>query len=347
MWQISVEPMPSRISRPVRSRQRSKRLAGQSLAGAGAGAHAREVRRRRRAPSPRASARKPSARRRRASAGGGGPARRPPRGSDGPGRGRRRRRRRTESTARCRGRRRRRAWRPRSSGRPSGRAQHVRAVRAAADPHVVLQMDDALRLARRAARIQQEGEAVAVGCGVGLAGCASPRRRTASGMFHAAQPSLAIAAPSASGRVEDQDPRVAVGEDDPRLLGLQERVDGNRHGACGDRAPEHHREKGSVGEEDRHAVAPVNSRPRERSRKAPHVPVELGVGRLAIVRRDRDPSAAALRDVPAHEPLRGVEAVRKMFGGAHASVGRSGHDILRAVAPDHAFRHMRAPATRR
>ena len=30
MWQASVDPMPSRISRPVRSRHRSKRLAGRA-----------------------------------------------------------------------------------------------------------------------------------------------------------------------------------------------------------------------------------------------------------------------------------------------------------------------------
>ncbi len=103
-----------------------------------------------------------------------------------------------------------------------------------ADPHVVLQMDDRLRLAGRAARVEEERHRVTVRRGV-----ARLRRRSLDARPHIFNsPHLGIDRSQFGGiddvRIDHRDPRAAVIENNAKIGRSQKRVDRHRDGARGD-----------------------------------------------------------------------------------------------------------------
>ena len=316
-WQISLDPMPSRISRPVRSRQRSQTLDGRASpalaqvrtlekSGFGAAVHRGEhpgIRRRyaekerravpadlvedrlRRRPPGKEHGRRSDVVRKILSVA-------EPVGEEEPGD--------REATV----------------GRPD--AEDVLGVGATADPRVVLEVDDALRLPRRPARVEHERRAVAV-----CAGVARPRIRRAETVGRLGDgPGLRVLRQARVGRarrVEDEEPRLAVVEDFFQVRGRQLRVERDRDGARGDRAPEDDREHGPIRKKEGDSVPGMDPLAPEGRGKTPHAVVELGVAHLPRIRDDGHALTAALRDMPPHEPMRRVEAVREVVGGAHGA----------------------------
>src|SRR4029077_19560495 len=109
--------------------------------------------------------------------------------------------------------------------------------------------------------------------------------------------------------VEDEQTRVAVGEDSLQLLGLQERVQGGRYGASRDRAPETDRKEVSVREDQRDPVSTMDALPLERRREPPDELVELAEGRLLLIRDDRYVLGSILGGVAPDGPFSCVETV--------------------------------------
>ena len=196
--------------------------------------------------------------------------------------------------------------------------EHMLAVAATADPHVVLKVDDALRLPRRPARVQKEGLGIAARGGVfenrlgsseATRGFFGGRRGTAGGCCHGAVD---------DGRVDDEHSRIAVPENRLEPLRLQLRVERHRGRSRRDGTPEAGGEERTVGKDQGDPVAGAHPVLAQGRREPPHEAVQLPVGRLAFVRDDGDAPAAILRHVAAHEPPGGVEILRQMVGGAHS-----------------------------
>ena len=219
---------------------------------------------------------------------------------------------------------------------PGPNAKDLVAVRPAADPGIVLQVDDPFRLSRRTARIEEKCDPIAMCRGI------SGDRESL------AEPSLCISALPASAAViddrqaihdapvEDEQTRVAIGEDGFELLGLQERVERNGHSAARNRAPEGDRKEGAIGQDQGDSISVVDALVLQGGREAPDELLELAVGRLSLVRYDRDAPSPALRDTSSDEPLRGVEAVWQVATGTHMRCRRlPGIVSLRAVSKMH------------
>ena len=152
-------------------------------------------------------------------------------------------------------------------------------------------------------------------------GAARPRR---SGLppprgSHVAPASPAIAVPpvpvgSATSRLGSQSAR-----DRAQLLRFQERVQRDGDRSRRDGSPEDGREERPVREHQRHPIPAPNAGSRDRTGERPDPPVELAVGRLAIVRDNGDACPPPFGNVPPDEPLRGVESLGKPFRRVHAA----------------------------
>src|SRR5262249_45419692 len=195
------------------------------------------------------------------------------------------------------------------------RAQDLLAIGAAADPGIVLEMNHALGLSGRSARIEKEREAVSMRCRV------AGRGRRLGGPLHRLRAFPRCAAVDGDrgsiddARLEDEQTRIAVGEDCLELLGLEQRVQRNREGPGRARPPERNGEERPIRQNDGDSISAVYPLALERRREAANESVELAECRDSFVRRDRDAVSTSGGSVAPDEPLRGIETVRQLVAG--------------------------------
>ena len=182
-------------------------------------------------------------------------------------------------------------------------AEDVLAVGLAADPHVVLQVDDPLRLAGGAARVEEKGEAVAVGRGVG----GERRRRREARARVVGGPELGVEVGKLprvqDRRVGDDDPRAAIGDDGAVVVRLQERGEGDRDRPRSDGPPERDGVERAVREHQRDPLVPPHAGPLERRRECTDGGVELGIRHRPFVADDGHARPPPFADVAPHEPV--------------------------------------------
>ena len=119
------------------------------------------------------------------------------------------------------------------------------------------------------------------------------------------------------GRVENEQARIAVGQNRTEVLGLEVRVERRRDAARRDRAPERDREERPVGKDQGDAVAGLEPLGEQSAGEAPHGQIQLRVGRLPLVAEDRHAAAAPFRRMAPDEPGGRVEPLGQVIRGAH------------------------------
>ena len=197
-------------------------------------------------------------------------------------------------------------------------AEHLPGVRLARDLDVVVEVHDALRAAGRARAVQPEGHVVAVRRGrdelvvlggeLGLEVDRALRRAARRDEREVAAVEHLAEHRDAPG-VGDHDPRVAVVDEVAEVVGLVERAHRDGDGAEPHRPEEHDRERGRVVEDEQHPLLPGDAERAEQVARSRGLREQLAVGQRPVDRVHGRLAGAAPVDVPVEQQAR-VEALR-------------------------------------
>ena len=120
-------------------------------------------------------------------------------------------------------------------------------------------------------------------------------------------------------RIDERDVWAAIIDDLAEVGCLQQSVDRNGDGACGDRAPESNRQPSRIGRDERDAFVAAHTRVAQDAREASNRVIELAVGDRTFAVDDRRAAPAAFHRVTAEEPFRCIEGRGKTNGRTKVS----------------------------